>query len=284
MLSERDCLVRLNDSTRSSFVINLHHAFDCPAKVYFVLDYADGADLRYHIAKKKGFSEEEISRSSSSEFIVSCLLLGLKKVHSMGIIHRDLKTENILFDRRGYVKITDFGIAAFEEDVRSVGRDSGTPGYMAPEVVWNMPHSFAADFFALGIICYELLFQQRPFTSESKKDLQKEFLVSKVKLKQSDLPAGVSATSTFLDLINKLLSRNAAVRLGSRGVKEVMSHGWFEDVNWTDLKKGRVKAPFEPGVVQRSKNPSPKKTLRQSTVARKQTQLQIIARDSRLVS
>ncbi len=202
----------------------------------------------------------------------------------MGIIHRDIKPENILFDHRGYVKITDFGIAAFEEDVRSMGRDSGTPGYMAPEVVWNMPHTLAADFFALGVVCYELLFQQRPFISESKRDLQKEFLVNKVKLKQSDLPAGMTPATSILDFINKLLSRNAAVRLGSKGGKEVMNHRWFEGFDWTGLAEGRMKAPFEPGVVQRSKHQSPKKALRLSTASNRRVQQELIAREGSLHS
>lgn len=82
--------------------------------------------------------------------------MGLEFIHSKGIIHRDLKPENLVFEENGYLRITDFGVARKKKESNSE-ETSGTPGYMAPEVICRMNHSFEADFFALGVIVYEMM-------------------------------------------------------------------------------------------------------------------------------
>lgn len=85
------------------------------------------------------------------------MVLALEYIHSNAIIHRDVKPENILFDTNGYVKLTDFGIArTFSPNNQS--DTSGTPGYMAPEVIKGQQHGFTADYFAVGVILHELMF------------------------------------------------------------------------------------------------------------------------------
>ena len=75
------------------------------------------------------------------EFIIACIILGLEYLHSKNIIHRDIKPENLVMDQHGYVHITDMGIAKFhKQDLKD--DTSGTPGYMAPEVILRQPHSF----------------------------------------------------------------------------------------------------------------------------------------------
>ena len=90
------------------------------------------------------------------EFIICCLIISLEYIHSNCIIHRDVKPENILFDTNGYIKLTDFGIArTFSPNNQS--DTSGTPGYMAPEVIKGQQHGFSADYFAVGVILHELM-------------------------------------------------------------------------------------------------------------------------------
>ena len=77
-------------------------------------------------------------------------------MHSNGILHRDIKPENLVLDKQGYLKITDFGIARPWRPKNNEDT-SGTPGYMAPEVLCRQEHGIACDYYALGVIAYELM-------------------------------------------------------------------------------------------------------------------------------
>lgn len=90
------------------------------------------------------------------EFIAACIIAALEYTHSKGVIHRDLKPQNLVFEESGYLRITDFGVARKKRENNS-DETSGTPGYMAPEVICRMNHSFEADYFALGVIVYEMM-------------------------------------------------------------------------------------------------------------------------------
>jgi len=92
-----------------------------------------------------------------TEFFVACIVLGLEYIHLNNIIHRDIKPENLVLDERGYVRITDFGIAKIYQKENS-SETSGTPGYMAPEVMCAQNHTIAVDYFALGVLCFEFMF------------------------------------------------------------------------------------------------------------------------------
>jgi serum/glucocorticoid-regulated kinase 2 len=89
-------------------------------------------------------------------FFVACLLLGLEYIHSNNVLHRDIKPENLVLDERGYVRITDFGIAKVYQKENS-SETSGTPGYMSPEVMCAQNHNIAVDYFAVGVIAYEFM-------------------------------------------------------------------------------------------------------------------------------
>jgi len=92
----------------------------------------------------------------SKEFFIACIVLSLEYVHTNGIIHRDIKPENLVFDNKGYLRVTDFGIARVWKPDNS-SDTSGTPGYMAPEVMCRQNHGVAADYYAVGVIAYECM-------------------------------------------------------------------------------------------------------------------------------
>jgi serine/threonine protein kinase len=106
----------------------MFYAFSDYENIYLVTDLVTGGDLRYHLTKKKKFSEQE------TKFFVACILVGLEYMHNNGVIHRDIKPENLLLDERGYVHITDMGISKIWMP-DNAHDTSGTPGYMAPEVM-----------------------------------------------------------------------------------------------------------------------------------------------------
>lgn len=90
------------------------------------------------------------------EFIIVCSVLGLEYIHKRGVIHRDIKPENLVIDEKGFVRITDLGIARFVEKDNSKD-NSGTPGYTAPEVMYKQNHGVGADYFAIGVLAYEIM-------------------------------------------------------------------------------------------------------------------------------
>ena len=115
-----------------------------------------GGDLRYHIGKLRRLSEKQ------TKFFIACLLIALEYLHFFNIIHRDVKPENLVLDSNGYLKLTDLGIAKVQENENS-NDTSGTPGYMAPEVMFRQNHTMAVDYYAVGVIGFEFMLGYRPY-------------------------------------------------------------------------------------------------------------------------
>ena len=233
IMSEKTLLSRLNNP----FIVNMYFTFQDFSNLYLVMDLLTGGDLRYHLAKKKRFSERE------TKFFIANMLLALEYIHSKNIIHRDIKPENLVLDLNGYLRITDFGVAKINERDNS-SETSGTPGYMAPEVILVQNHSFPSDFFALGVIGYEFMLGYRPYLGGSRKEIKELIIYKQARLEESDIPYSWSLESG--DFINKLLKRKPTKRLGYHGVKEIKNHIWMRDINWDLLKKKELIAPFIP--------------------------------------
>ena len=233
ILYERDLL----SNFRHPFIINMMYSFQDKDNLYLVMNLVTGGDLRYQMSKIQTFTE------SQSKFLISCLILGLEAIHANDIIHRDIKPENLVLDSRGYLKITDFGIAK-KKDNQSLNENSGTPGYMAPEVMSYQNHSFTVDYYAIGIICYELMMGVRPYTGENKNIIKEKILAKQVMIKAHEIPNGWSKEAA--DFINNLIQRKPNARLGYKGINEIKQHQWFNDLNWKDLYNMKIEAPFIP--------------------------------------
>ena len=135
------------------------------------MDLLLGGDLRFHLARQRRFTEQQ------TKFFCACLIQALETVHGHSIIHRDIKPENLVFDERGYLKLTDFGIAReWIPDVENCNETSGTPGYMAPEVMCKNNHGIAADYFALGVIAYECMNRRRPYQGKTRREIRDAIL------------------------------------------------------------------------------------------------------------
>lgn len=187
---------RLLEKLKHPFLVNMNFAFQDRENLYLVSDLLTGGDLRYHIGKRRRFTEVE------TKFMLACLICGLEYMHTEGVIHRDIKPENLVVENTGYIRITDMGIAKIWQTENSQDT-SGTPGYMAPEVMCRQNHTYAVDYFAVGVIGYEFMLGRRPYVGKTRKDIRDMMFAKQVYIKKSDIPAGWSIEAA--DFINKCL-------------------------------------------------------------------------------
>ena len=231
---ERDFLSKLN----LPFIVNMHYAFQDFDNLYLVMDLLKGGDLRYHLWKNYQFQEKQ------SKFFIACLIISLEYIHSNNIIHRDIKPENLVCDENGYLRLTDFGVAKIRKKDNKI-ETSGTPGYMAPEVLMAKNHSFPVDFFAIGVMGYEFMFGQRPYLGKNRREYKESILSQQAYIDKDDLDEDWSDES--IDFINRCIKRKVSKRLGSNfGIKELKEHPWFKEFIWDELFNKKMKAPFLP--------------------------------------
>ena len=235
ILYERDLLSRMTHP----FIVNMHFSFQDIDYLYIIMDLMLGGDLRYYYCKHHKFSEKE------SRFIIACLILALEYIHSNNIIHRDLKPENLVFDKKGYLYLTDFGIACkYNSSNNNIIHSGGTPFYVAPETLLKKANNFTVDYFSLGIIIYELIFNKTPYNGKNAKDILEEVLYKEIIIKYSDIPNNHFFNSNICDFVNRLLKRKSEERLGYNGIYEIKNHPWLNNVKWDKILKKEIKSPF----------------------------------------
>lgn len=165
-----------------------------------------------------------------------------------GIVHRDLKLENVLLDQEGYLKMIDYGLAKILDENQETTSFCGTPEYLAPEMINQTGHDRAVDWWAVGILIYEMLIGVTPFFNKNKNMLLMKIRNSKVvfpdrKKYKIDFSDGV------MDLICRLLDKDKATRLGSKDdFVEILSHPYFKDVDIEALENKKMKPPFMPNL------------------------------------
>ena len=232
-------------SIRNFFISNIHFAFQTEEHLYIITDYFPGGDLRYHINNRynKQFTQSEI------QFILACILLAVVHLHKHNIVHRDIKPENLVFDSKGYLHLTDFGVSKCVHNHNAGIIDkSGTIGYASPEAILGLRHSFTADYFSLGVVAYELLTGFRPFRGKSKHQIKEQLLTKTIHLKPADIPSDYEHNTNpiiICDLINSLLQRKVNNRLGVNGIDEIICHPFFEEFNWNALFMQEMISPFQ---------------------------------------
>ena len=177
VLNERKLLIVL----RHPFLVNMHFAFQDRENLYLAMDYLPGGDLRFHLGKCRKFTEKQ------TKFFIACMIAGLEYLHSNGVIHRDIKPENLVLDENGYLRITDLGIARVWQS-ENAQDTSGTPGYMAPEVMCRQNHGVAADYYAVGVIGYEFMTGKRPYLGRNRKEIRDQILARQVQLRRKEVP------------------------------------------------------------------------------------------------
>ncbi|MCJ1478970.1 Serine/threonine kinase [Lambiella insularis] len=161
-----------------------------------------------------------------------------------GILYRNLKLENILLATDGHIEAVGFGLCKRNMWLGTRTKSfCGMQEFKAPEVLLDKEYGFAVDWWALGVLIYQMNFRQNPFRGESEDEIYDAII--------SDAPLySLGASGVAVDIINKLLAPNPELRLGSGPSEalEVMAHEYFLGMTWEDLYNKRVPAPFVPEV------------------------------------
>jgi len=163
-------------------------------------------------------------------FYAAQIILAVGYLHEAGIAHRDLKLENILVGEDGYLKIIDYGLAKMLREEEVSMSFCGTPEYLAPEMVNSEGHDKTVDWWALGVLIYEMLIGVTPFFNQNKSVLL-------LKIKTSDVifpdrtKYKIKYTDEIKDLILKLLIKDRKKRLGAKGMNQILAHPCFASID-----------------------------------------------------
>lgn len=203
------------------------------------MPFIKGGELYKVFKAQKRLSEEVV------KFYAAQIAMAVGYLHSKGIMHRDLKLENILVDENGYLKIIDYGLAKTLSEGQTSKTFCGTPEYLAPEMVMHQGHDFSVDWWALGILIYEMLIGVTPFYNRERKLLLLKIRQSKVVFPDKR-KYKIEYSDEFVDLVMKLLNKEKGDRLGSNGdVDEILAHPFFASLNIKDVFDGTMKPPLK---------------------------------------
>lgn len=171
-----------------------------------------------------------------SKFYAACIILILEHLHERNILYRDLKPENIMVDEDGYLRLIDFGVSKVVTD--RTFTTTGTPHYMAPEIIQNKGYNTSVDYWGLGILLYEFIAGDVPFAANKNDPIEVYKAILNGEL---NYPTIVNANHKAKSLIEQLLNKNPALRGNAATLKK---HNLFENFDWEALLDKRVSPPY----------------------------------------
>ncbi|XP_014669463.1 PREDICTED: protein kinase DC2-like [Priapulus caudatus] len=225
----------LLETVKHPFLVNLLWTSHDDTFLYMLFDYVCGGELFTYLRHAGNFD------SATANFYTAEIVSALEYLHALAIVYRDMKPENLLLDKEGHLKITDFGFAKKLED--RTWTLCGTPEYLAPEIIQSKGHNKAVDWWALGILIYEMLIGYPPFFDDNPFGIYEKILTGVIEWpKHIDLVAK--------DLIRKLLVQDRTRRLGNmkRGAEDVKHHRWFKRIAWADVYQRKLQPPIVPNI------------------------------------
>ncbi|XP_058979731.1 atypical protein kinase C-like isoform X2 [Musca domestica] len=228
------------------FLVGLHSCFQTPSRLFFVIEFVRGGDLMYHMQRQRRLPEEH------ARFYAAEISLALNFLHEKGIIYRDLKLDNVLLDHEGHIKLTDYGMC--KEGIRPGDTTStfcGTPNYIAPEILRGEDYGFSVDWWALGVLLYEMLAGRSPFdiagASENPDQNTEDYLFQVILEKTIRIPRSLSVKAA--SVLKGFLNKNPADRLGCHretAFMDIKNHPFFKVIDWEMLAYKQVTPPFKP--------------------------------------
>ncbi|CAF0847862.1 unnamed protein product [Rotaria sp. Silwood1] len=229
--SEKNILLKIHHP----FLVRLQWTTHTNSLLYLLLEYLPGGELFQMMRKHEKFD------AKTAIFYASEVLLALDYLHHLDILYRDLKPENIILDSEGHIRLVDFGFA--KETKERTFTLCGTVDYLAPEVIQNRGHHKASDWWALGILIYEMLAGYPPFYDNDQFVTYQKILSGKI-----EFPRHFDYAAK--QVLRKLLNVDQSQRLGSakNGGDEIKREQWFVSVSWTDLYNRKIEPPIKPTI------------------------------------
>ena len=237
---------------KSPWIVDLKASFQEDDYLYLVMEFLPGGDFMSLLIKKDILTEDE------ARFYTAELILAIDSIHKLDCIHRDIKPDNILIDKNGHIKLSDFGLAKVSDNLyenfknNKFNKDKlthqknyscvGTAYYVAPEVLNKSGYGKDIDWWSVGVIFFEMLVGYAPFCSEETKEVCYKVINWKKYLK---IPDEIVVSEEAEDLINKMIN-NQEERLGKNGIEEIKAHPFFKGIDWDNIRN--TKAPFIPDI------------------------------------
>ena len=216
--------------SRHPFIVSMLDSFQTPSAMFIVMEYASGRDLFFMIHEQGA-----LSLFQTRAFVVQ-VVLALDHVHAKGFIYRDLKPENLLVREDGYLRLTDFGFAKALKPGERAYTVCGTPDYLAPETLRQQGCNRAADFWAIGVLLFEMMTGYPPFHGQTHSDLYRRITSGRMR----SFPRTFDENAA--DLVQRLLRQSEGERIGvgAEGIQRIRRHPFFKGFSWTAVLEQRM--------------------------------------------
>lgn len=221
------------------FIINLWGTFQDSTNLYMVMDFVPGGELFTLLRRSNRFPDPV------AKFYAAEVALALNHLHSLDIIYRDLKPENILLNADGHIKVADFGFA--KQCATTTWTLCGTPDYLAPEIVNQQRYNKSVDWYALGVLMFEMLSGLPPYHQAETNHM---LLYEKIMRGPAYIRWPTQFHANATDIILKLMESDPSKRYGNmrHGAGDVFAHPWFQEVDWAKLAAREITAPYLPRI------------------------------------
>lgn len=232
---EEKKVLRIITECQHPFLLHLFACLQDSKYIMFVLDFVEAGDLATHIHRMKAFSDNQ------TRFYAAIIVLCIEFLHDNNIMYRDLKMENLLIDKYGYLKLVDFGLSKTNSNkITRTNTFCGTIDYMAPEMLIDNSYTRMVDWWALGVLIYYMIIGKVPFAEETDMESLNAIIVKPI-----ILPKTISASLS--SLILSLMDRNPYSRLGSQnGAGDIKIHSYFKSIRFSKLISRQICSPFIP--------------------------------------
>ncbi|KFW84966.1 Protein kinase C zeta type [Manacus vitellinus] len=217
-----------------------------PLSLFLVIEYVNGGDLMFHMQRQRKLPEEH------ARFYAAEICIALNFLHERGIIYRDLKLDNVLLDAEGHIKLTDYGMC--KEGLGPGDTTStfcGTPNYIAPEILRGEEYGFSVDWWALGVLMFEMMAGRSPFDiiTDNPDMNTEDYLFQVILEKPIRIPRFLSVKASHV--LKGFLNKDPKERLGCQpqtGFADIKSHTFFRSIDWDLLEKKQTSPPFQPQI------------------------------------